>query len=466
MITPLRTLLIFSYFILVTGSWRLAAQNQSAKTPSEKPVASSRKSAIVFVLPIKEEIGPASHRHLEDGMKQAEKSKADYIILHLNTYGGTVDDADKMRTMILKSKIPVYAFIDNNAASAGALISISCDSIYMSSGANIGAATVVGQDGAPAPEKYQSYMRSMLRSTAEQKHRDPKIAEAMNDARAYIPNVNDSGKVLTFTTSEAIKNKYCQGQAETVEQVLTLAHINKYEIQTYKVSKIGSIIDWLINPVISGFLIMIIIAGIYYEFQAPGTLFPIGASILAALLYFAPHYLQGLAENWEILVFLAGLVLLALEIFVIPGFGIAGVSGILLIILGLTLSLVKSVPTNFPVNLPEGNSFVKALFIVVVSIIFAAGLSVYFTSKLIKSSAFKRMSLQAEIGKEHVIGTEITAKNLAGRQGTAFTVLRPSGKVEIDGEVYDATAESGFIEKGEKVEVVKFETAQLFVKKA
>ena len=421
---------------------------------------------MVFVLPIKEEIGPASHRHLQDGLKQAEKVKADYIILHLNTYGGTVDDADKMRTMILKSKTPVYAFVDNNAASAGALISISCDSIYMSSGANIGAATVVGQDGAPAPEKYQSYMRSMLRSTAEQKHRDPKIAEAMNDARAFIPGVNDSGKVLTFTTSEAIKNNYCQGQAETIEQVLKLAHIDNYDIQTYEVSKIGSIIDWLINPVISGFLIMIIIAGIYYEFQAPGTLFPIGASILAALLYFAPHYLQGLAENWEILVFLAGLVLLALEIFVIPGFGIAGVLGILFIVLGLTLSLIKSVPTNFPVNLPDGNAFVRALFTVLASMILSIGLSFYFFGRFIKSSMFSRVSVQSVIGKEYVVGTEVANKNLIGKQGTAFTVLRPSGKAEIDGEIFDATAESGFIDKGEKIEVVKFETAQLFVRKA
>ena len=194
-------------------------------------------------------------------------------------------------------------------------------------------------------------MRSILRSTAEQNKRDPKIAEAMNDSRAYIPGVNDSGKVLTFTTSEAIKNKYCEGEAKTVQEVLKLAHIENYDIIEYEISGVGTIVDWLINPVISGFLIMIIIAGIYYEFQAPGTIFPIAASMFAALLYFAPHYLQGLAENWEILVFFLGVILLALEIFVIPGFGVAGVLGILFIIIGLTLSLIKSVPGNFPVNL-------------------------------------------------------------------------------------------------------------------
>ena len=421
---------------------------------------------IVFVLPIKEEIGPVSSRHLLEGLKKADELKSDYIILYLNTYGGAVDDADKMRTAILNCKIPIYAFVDNNAASAGALIAISCDSIYMAPGANIGAATVVGQDGKPAPEKYQSYMRSILRSTAEQNKRDPKIAEAMNDSRAYIPGVNDSGKVLTFTTSEAIKNHYCEGQAKNVEEVLKIAHVENYEMQTYEVSSIGSIIDWLINPVISGFLIMIIVAGIYYEFQAPGTIFPIAASMLAALLYFAPHYLQGLAENWDILVFFVGLILLALELFVIPGFGIAGVLGILFIVLGLTLSLIKSVPTNFPVNLPEGGSFVPALGIVITSTVLSIGLSFWLFGRFIKSSAFSKVSVQSVISKEKgFMGVDMSSHNLVGKEGTAFTVLRPSGKAEIDGNVYDATAESGFIEQGEKIVVVKYETAQLFVRR-
>ena len=448
--------LLTCYLILATCYSVFAEETFRPKNP--KP--------IVYVLPIKEEIGPVSSRHLLEGLKKAEDAKADYIILYLNTYGGAVDDADKMRTAILNCKIPVYAFVDNNAASAGALIAISCDSIYMAPGANIGAATVVGQDGKPAPEKYQSYMRSILRSTAEQNKRDPKIAEAMNDSRAYIPGVNDSGKVLTFTTSEAIKNHFCEGEAKTVEQVLKLAHVDNYEMITYEISGVGTAIDWLINPAISGFLIMIIIAGIYYEFQAPGTIFPIAASMLAALLYFAPHYLQGLAENWEILLFFVGLILLALEIFVIPGFGVAGVLGILFIVLGLALSLVKSVPTNFPVNLPEGNAFVSALFLVIASMVISIGLSFYLFGRFIKSSAFSRVSVQSTNSKEDgFMGVDMSSHNLVGKEGTAYTVLRPSGKVEIEGNVYDATAESGFIDKGEKILVVKYETAQLFVRK-
>jgi membrane-bound serine protease (ClpP class) len=211
---------------------------------------------------------------------------------------------------------------------------------------------------------------------------------------------------------------------------------------------------------------MIIIAGIYYEFQAPGTIFPIAASMLAALLYFAPHYLQGLAENWEILIFFVGVILLALEVFVIPGFGVAGALGVLFIVLGLALSLVKSVPTNFPVNLPEGNAFISALFIVLASTTISIGLSFYLFGRFIKSSAFSRVSVKSVNSKAHgFVGVDMTSLNLVGKEGSAFTVLRPSGKVEIDGDVYDATAESGFIDKGEKILVVKYETAQLFVRK-
>ena len=445
--------IFFLFFLLIQCS--LFAQSPSP----------SRKS-VVFVLPIKEEIGPASARHIKEGFEQAEKLNADYIILHINTYGGAVDAADKMRTAILNCKVPVFAFIDNNAASAGALISIACDSIYMSPGSNIGAATVVDQNGAPTPEKYQSYMRSMLRSTAEKSGRDPKIAEAMNDPRIYIPGVNDSGKVLTFTASEAIKNNYCEGEASSVEEVLKLARIDNYKIETYEISRVGHIIDWLINPVVSGILIMIIMAGIYYEFQAPGTIFPIAASAVAALLYFAPHYLQGLAENWEILLFIVGLILLGVEVFIIPGFGVAGVAGILFIVLGLTLSLVKSVPSDLPVNLPDGNAFVNALSIVIACIVISIGLSFYLWGRFIRSSAFSRVSVQATISnKEGFVGVDIKEKELVGKAGIAFTILRPSGKVEVDGNIYDATAENGFIEKGERIEVIKFETAQLFVRR-
>ena len=161
------------------------------------------------------------------------------------------------------------------------------------------------------PDKYQSYMRSMMRSTAEAKNRDPEIAQAMVDERVYIPGISDSGEVLTFTTSEAIEHRFCEGEAESIEEVLEMAGIKDYDLIKHELSATDKIIGWLIHPVVSGILIMIIIGGIYFELQTPGVGFPIAAAIIAALLYFAPLYLEGLANNWEILIFVVGLILIA-----------------------------------------------------------------------------------------------------------------------------------------------------------
>jgi len=308
----------------------------------------------------------------------------------MNTYGGLVDAADSIRTVILNSKTPVFVFIDNNAASAGALISIACDSIYMRPGANIGAATVVDQSGQPVPDKYQAYMRSTMRSTSEAHgkdtvvtgndtiikwFRDPKVAEAMVDPDVYIEGIIDTGKVLTFTTQEAILHGFCEGEADNIAEVLDLAGIEDYEIKEYVITPMESIIGFLVNPMISGLLIMVIIGGIYFELQSPGVGFPLGAAIIAATLYFAPLYLEGMAENWEIVVFVLGVILIGVEIFAIPGFGVAGVSGILLMITGLTLSLVDNVQLTF-----EKGSFeilFRAFFLVMISMFLSMIVSIW-----------------------------------------------------------------------------------------
>ena len=442
-------LLIFSFVVQASDSLKLG------------------KKTIVYKFDIKEEIAPPVWRQTQAAFKQAAEANVDYILIHMNTYGGAVDAADNIRTKILESTVPVMVFIDNNAASAGALISIACDSIYMRSGANIGAATVVDGEGKPLPEKYQSYMRSTLRSTAEATHRNPKIAEGMNDPRIYIPGVNDSGKVITFTVTEAIKNGYCQAKAESIEEVMQKAGITNYEIIEYKKTTIESIVDFLLKPAVSGLLIMLIIGGIYFEFQSPGIGFPLFAAVFGAILYFAPLYLEGLAANWEILLFIVGVILLLLEIFVIPGFGVVGISGIICIVFGLTLSLVGSLPSeSSPIDLPSSDGFLKALMTVIVSVFVSLAVSVYLGSKFIKSTLFSKYILHATQNSDKgYVSADATINNLVGKSGVAYTILRPVGKIQIGEDIYDAVAENSFIEKGESIEVIKFESAQLFVKK-
>lgn len=418
----------------------------------------------VYKFDVKDEIGPPIWREMQKAFADAEEWGADLILLHMNTYGGMVIHADSMRTRILNSDIPVWVFIDNNAASAGALISIACDSIFMRKGANIGAATVVNQEGSQMPDKYQSYMRATMRATAEAKGRNPDIAQAMVDASIAVDGVSDSGKVLTFTASEAMRHGFCEGMAENVKEVLALNGITDYEMKEFIPTTLDKIIGWLVHPAVSGILIIIIIGGIYFELQTPGIGFPIAASITAATLYFAPLYLEGLADNWEIILFLAGLVLVGVEVFVLPGFGVAGISGIVLILTGLVLSLVGNVGFDFDPVVP-GRLITASLTVLLATVVGLFG-SIALAKRMLETHMLSSLVLQATQPRaEGFIGVDIAEAALVGREGVAFSVLRPSGKVEIDGEVHDATALTGFIEKGEAVKVVKYETAQIFVKR-
>jgi len=418
----------------------------------------------VYTFNIKEMIAPPVWRTTKLAMENAAKMKADLILIHMNTYGGTLDDADSIRTKILNSKIPVYVFIDKNAASAGALISISCDSIYMAPGASIGAATVVNQNGEALPDKYQSYMRSMMRATAEAKGRDALIAQAMVDPRLNVPGVSDSGQVLTFTTSEAIQHNFCEGQADNLEEVLEHAGVENYTFINHEISAVDKMIGWLINPVISGILIMIIIGGIYFELQSPGIGFPLAAAVLAALLYFAPLYLEGLANHWEILIFVVGVVLVLIEIFVIPGFGITGITGIIFIITGLTLSMVGNIgPGAFDYDY---KLLMQSFFTVIISFFLALIFSFFLTKKLFTSRSFGHLALtKTQQASEGYTSASADYKNMLQKKGATVTILRPTGKIIIEGNLYDATAISGYIDKDEKVVVVNYQTSQLIVKK-
>ncbi|MFH0999820.1 MAG: NfeD family protein [Bacteroidota bacterium] len=423
-----------------------------------------KKQKLIYQFEIFEEIAPPVWHKTQKAFAEARELKADLILIHMNTYGGMVDMADSIRTKILNCPIPVYVFINNNAASAGALISIACDSIYMVPGANIGAATVVNQTGQAMPDKYQSYMRSMMRSTAEAQGRDPQIAQAMVDPRISIAGIIDSTMVLTFTPSEAVKHGFCEAELKSIPAIFDRLQIKDYIIKKQELKFTDRIIRFLIHPMVSGILIMMIVGGIYFELQSPGIGFPIAAAILGAVLYFAPHYIQGLADHWEIIVFIIGLVLLAVEIFVIPGFGVSGVLGIIFIIASLALATIRNV--GFEFTLPDFTNLIYALLYVSIASVGGLGLSYYLSLKLFGSTQFGEFSLQTTQNKDKGYSIkDNTYQKMIGEKGFAFTVLRPSGKIKIDNKYYDAVAKIGYIEKGEQVKVVHYENAQLIVMK-
>lgn len=443
------------FFIFFFTVIQLFANNDSLQPEKVKRV---------YVFDIKEEIAAQVWRKTDKAFHEAEEMKADIVLIQMNTFGGALDAADKIRTRILQSKIPVYVFIDHNAASAGALISIACDSIYMRSGSSIGAATVVNQSGEVLPDKYQSYMRAMMRATAQAKGRNSQIAEAMVDPSVYIPGIIDSGKVLTFTTEEAIKNGYCQSKAETRDDVFANAGIKEYEITEQKLSVLDEFIGFLVNPVVSGILIMIIIAGLYFEFQSPGIGFPLFAAITAALLYFAPLYLDGLANHWEILIFIIGLVLLALEIFVIPGFGVAGIAGITLSVFGLALAMIGNDGFNF--KYVETDTIFKSFLTVIIASFGSLVLSIWLGKKMLTTTRFGELSLQTVQDKNKgYTSADLSMNQLIGKEGEAYSILRPGGKVKVEDSIYDAIAQTSYIERHEKIIVVGFQNTQLIVRK-
>lgn len=423
----------------------------------------------VYYYKIDDNISKPALRLTETAVKEAEAGKFDYLMLELNTFGGELDAADKIRTLLLNTTVPTLVFINNNAASAGALISIACDSIYMMPGASIGAASVVNESGEIMPDKYQSYMRSLMRTTAEHNGRNPNIAQAMVDPDVVVPGVSEKGKVLTLTSEEAAKNGFCESVVNNREEALSYVSETPAEITEQELSVIDKIINFLVNPVVSGILIMCIVGGLYFELQAPGIGLPSVIAITAALLFFAPHYLEGLAAHWEILIFLAGLVLLMLEFFVVPGFGVTGISGIVLILASLVLTLVFNVGFKFNFN-PEFNASAyvsKMTILVLVSSLAGFFLALWLGKKLILAETrFGSLALRTGLESDKgFTSQDMRNEQYVGKEGVAQTILRPSGKINIDGEVLDATVEHGYVEAGEAVTVTKFENAQLFVRK-
>jgi len=421
------------------------------------------QKASIYQLDITEEIYPATWRKVEKAVKEAEDLNAAYFIINLNTYGGAVDAADSIRTKLLNTKIPTVVYINNNAASAGALISLACDSIYMSPGAKIGAVTVVNQSGAKMPDKYQSYMRATMRATAEVQGRDPQIAEAMVDESISIPGIIDTTKTLTFTVNEAIRYNYCEGEFSSLNDILKHLNVAAYEKTTYQESITDKIIGFLINPFVQSFLLFILMWGIFFELKTPGVGFPIAAAIIAAILYFAPSYLEGLAQNWEILLFIVGLVLIGLEIFVVPGTGITGGAGLAFIITGLVLSTINN--NFFDFSGISTTESLRSLAIVVVPFVFGLILLLTMSGKLVDSGYFKRVALTTtQEASEGYTVEQKTLKFLVGKTGSAATTLRPSGKVDIDGEVYDAITEGEWISPNEPIVVKGYQSSYLVVK--
>lgn len=428
-------------------------------------IAQQDSAQQILVMDIRTEIDARMSRYVDLALQRADELEADLVIIDMDTYGGALYDADDIRTRLLEYEKPVYVFINKDAASAGALISIACDSIYMAPGASIGAATVVsGGTGEAAPDKYQSYMRSIMRSTAEATGRDPQIAEAMVDEDIEIDSISPAGQVITFSTSEALKYGYCTARVSSIEEILERNQIEEYQITNFELGTTEKIISFFINPFISGLLILIMLGGLYFELQTPGVGFPLLAAFVALVLYLTPYYLNGLAAHWEIAAFLAGVALIGLEVFVIPGFGVAGIGGLVLTIGALVLIMLNNQAFDF--FFVDFNEVLEAAITALIGMFGGIILMFFGSVRLADTAAFKRIALQNKQSSAEGYISKLQEETLVGKEGTAYTVLRPSGKIMIDDELHDAFTRGDYIAKGERVVVVSDEGSSLRVKLA
>lgn len=413
---------------------------------------------VFYRIRLDRDIDKSAQRVVVEGLDRAAKAQADYILLDLDTYGGAVDAADSIRSAILRCETPVLAYVNMQAASAGALISIACDSIYMKTGSSIGAATVVDQSGNVMPDKYQSFMRGMMRSTAQATGRDPEIAESMVD----------TANVLSLTPQEAVKVGYCEGIYESeLEVVQAVADGNEFLIKNMEddLTWVDRLIDLLLNPLLQSIFMMMIIGGIFVEIRTPGIGLPLVTAIVGALLYFAPGYVGNLVEHWEILLFVIGLILIGIEIFVLPGFGVCGISGIVCVVVALAFSMVDNIELyrwDGSLNL---RPLIKPVGIVVFSATAAIFGSVWLVRKLYPTRSFDNIALRQEMkADEGFVGVVSGMEVLVGKEVTVFTDMRPSGKVQTaDGKIYEATLKfGGFASKGDRLRVLSAEQGRLY----
>jgi membrane-bound serine protease (ClpP class) len=408
------------------------------------------RQGVVYRVPVTGVIELGLAPFIARSLDEARQAKATAVVLHMDTPGGRVDAAEDIVDAIQDSEIPVYTFVDRRAFSAGALIALSTRGIWMRPGAVIGAATPIDGSGEKAPEKIVSAMRSQMRALAEERGLDPRVAEAMVDEDIAIEGVVDAGKLLTLTTEESVRLGYAQ-EVEDWDAMLAAIGANGAEVYDARTNWAEAFVRFLSHPAVAPLLLSLGMLGLIVEFKTPTFGLAGAAGLTMLALFFGSRWIVGLAGLEEIMLLGAGLILLGVEIFVLPGFGIAGILGIGAVGSSMFLSLVPSMPVASDFGNAAG---VLSLVGIIVVLIGWALLR-----HLPRSGRFARSGLLLEDSTSRAGGynSSTVRAELVGASGVALTDLRPSGVVRIGDERLDVVAESEWIRAGTPVRVVSAE---------
>jgi membrane-bound serine protease (ClpP class) len=410
---------------------------------------------------------PFIQRTLED----AESNEATAVIFDINTFGGRVDAATQIKDAILGADILTIAFINRRAISAGALISLSCEKIYMTGGGLIGAATAVDMTGKKGSEKVISFMREEMASTAEKRGRSKEIARGMVDEELTFTHLvigGDSikvddiegrkdGKLISLTTEQALKYKIADGTAENMEALLDSLGYSSFETIETAENWSEAIVRFLTNPVVASLLTTFGFLGILFELQSPGWGIPGFVGLACLILSLSASYIAQLATMSDMLFVLTGLALILLEVLVIPGFGIAGLGGIGLMIYGLYLLLLPDIPVGEEVLGQAMDGFLIGLVGAVIGLVLLVKL-------MIKTKFWEQLTAPDTQKKEDGYSNTFGWESLQGETGIADTDLHPSGWVRVKDQRIFVVSEGEFIEEGKEIKILSVDGNRVLVR--
>ena len=428
-------------------------------------------SDTVYRIPIEGTIDLGLPPFINRMLQEAKSMDAEVVVFDINTFGGRVDAATQIKDAILGVDIKTVAFVNRRAISAGALITLSCEQVYMAGGGLIGAATAVDMSGKKGSEKVISFMREEMASTAEKRGRSKDIARGMVDEELAFTHLvinGDSvlvddiegqkeGKLISLTTDQAIKYGIADGSAETIDALLDSLGYSTAELIETSENWSEKIVRFLTDPVVASLLTTFGFLGILFELQSPGWGIPGFVGLACLILSLSVSYIAELATMSDMLFVFAGLGLILLEMLVIPGFGIVGLGGIGFMLYGLYLLLLPDVPVGEEIMEQAMDGFIIGLI--------GAAIGLVLLIRLMMKTKFWDQLTSPDIQKkEDGYSNTQGWETLDGLTGVADTDLHPSGWVKIGEQRVFVVSEGGFIDQGKEITVLSVDGNRVLVR--
>ena len=400
---------------------------------------------VVYVVPIHGVIDLGLAAFVERAVAEARQAGATALMVDLDTPGGRVDAGEEIRDALLEAGLPTVAFVSRRAQSAGALVALASDYLIMAPGSSIGAAEPI-----PAEEKIISALRAEFEATAQAKGRDGRIAAAMVDKSIEIPGVVDAGKILTLTAAQAVELGFADALAQDRAAAAAAVGLAGARLVERSPNWAERVARFLTEPTVSSLLLTVGFLGLLYELASAGWGVAGTVGLISLGLFFGARLLTGLA-GWEVVIlFLVGVALLVLELVAFPGFGIAGIPGLVAVFASLYLSFRDAR---------------SALYVVGGSVVMTALVGALAFRYFKVSRTGQRIVLRERLTSEQGYTAPADLQRWVGRTGRALTPLRPGGVIEVDGERLDASTEGEYLEPGTPVRVVRAEGLRIVVRR-